>query len=332
MTFHSKMKLKGFIVNVAISLFTITVFLLVAELFTRAFWNVGYRHVYDWSNRTDGYFIEKEEGSFRIVVLGDSIAYGQGVMREETFSKLLEKHLNVEQVNKDVNKYEVINIAWPGINTADEYNHLRFEGLRYDPDLILVAYNLNDLGDVHARRLTLQSPFYIRSHLNRKDWPMRLPIPLKLDLYLTINSDFYMFILTKYDYLLKKLDIRKVVDHEEGITKPYRVDSEGWKQAQMYMSRIRLLGKRIGAKSMLIILPYYYNLSDYKFGWIHDKVAKTSKEKGFYTLDLLPYFKNIKSEDFIVSRIDSHPNAKAHKIMAEHIHRFIVEEKLLEDD
>ncbi len=148
--------------------------------------------------------------------MGDSYAYGQGIQREETFAKVLENLLNgfvndenIKRFVNDINikRFEVINIAWPGINTADEYVEFVDKGLKYNPNAVLVAYNLNDLGAPHNTRLNVngpQGPYYIRGPLNRKEWAWSLPIPKSVDMWLSFNSDFYLFILRRYDSFLHK--------------------------------------------------------------------------------------------------------------------------------
>ena len=77
--------------------------------------------------------IEKSEGRKRILVLGDSFAWGYGVGNEETFSAVLEEQLGSE-------KWEVINAGVSGWGTDQEYLYLAQEGFRYKPDVVVVAY------------------------------------------------------------------------------------------------------------------------------------------------------------------------------------------------
>jgi len=57
------------------------------------------------------YTYEKPENTYRIVVIGDSVAQGQGVRKRRTFSNVLEWILNSKSKNK---KFEVITIAVSG--------------------------------------------------------------------------------------------------------------------------------------------------------------------------------------------------------------------------
>jgi hypothetical protein len=55
--------------------------------------------------------------------------------------KVLERQLNELSSGK---KYEVINFAVPGYNTAIEVEVFKQECLRYDPDLVIMHFNTND--------------------------------------------------------------------------------------------------------------------------------------------------------------------------------------------
>lgn len=93
--------------------------------------------------RDFNYTIKKPKNVYRIVVIGDSIAYGMGVEIKETFSKQLEKVLNDEK--KDIAiKYEVINFSVPGYSTLQEAEVLRSKAIRYNPDLAIIAVFAND--------------------------------------------------------------------------------------------------------------------------------------------------------------------------------------------
>ena len=75
----------------------------------------------------------------RVLVLGDSHAWGTGVQREETLAAQMETRLEGT---------EVINAAVSAYDTYQQYVYLRDEGLRYSPDVIVLAFCDNDLDGV----------------------------------------------------------------------------------------------------------------------------------------------------------------------------------------
>lgn len=85
--------------------------------------------------------LEKPEGVFRIALIGDSVAEGYGVTVGERFGDLLERSLNAEPHRSGV---EVLNFARGGYTTSQELVVLETTALRFDPDLILWSYGLND--------------------------------------------------------------------------------------------------------------------------------------------------------------------------------------------
>lgn len=80
---------------------------------------------------------EREDDIERILVLGDSFAWGYGVEESERFSQLLEKSLDVEVINAGVSGY----------STDQELLWYRNEGIKYETDLVILVLAGNDVGD-----------------------------------------------------------------------------------------------------------------------------------------------------------------------------------------
>lgn len=82
--------------------------------------------------------LAKPPGTRRIVVLGDSFMWGYGVENADMLSARLAQLLPGS---------EVVNLAANGYSTVQELVRFELEGLAYDPDLTLLAFTWNDLGD-----------------------------------------------------------------------------------------------------------------------------------------------------------------------------------------
>ena len=82
----------------------------------------------------------KPKGRFRILVLGDSVAYGANLKREEAFPFLLEKHFRKLRPN-----VEVINAAVSGYTPYNEVQYYLTEGYKFEADVVIVAHCLNDI-------------------------------------------------------------------------------------------------------------------------------------------------------------------------------------------
>jgi hypothetical protein len=90
---------------------------------------------------TREYALAKAPGTFRILVLGDSVTFGHGALYETSYPYLLEQRLR--EWRPDV-KWEVWNLGIPGYNTAQELAYLNEVGPRYAPDLVVVGFFPND--------------------------------------------------------------------------------------------------------------------------------------------------------------------------------------------
>ncbi len=100
----------------------------------------------EWNVNSSGfrdreYDLQKPDGVYRIVVLGDSIAGGFDLPIESSFPKQLEQLLLRHQIN-----VEVLNLALEGYDTTQEVASLKHLGLQFSPDEVIVGYCMNDIG------------------------------------------------------------------------------------------------------------------------------------------------------------------------------------------
>ncbi|MCI0621669.1 MAG: SGNH/GDSL hydrolase family protein, partial [Acidobacteria bacterium] len=91
-----------------------------------------------FGNRGTAHNYQKTQGKCRILVLGDSFTEGVQVGEEDVFTRVLER--------KDP-ALEVINAGVGGYGTVQEYLYLRSDGLRFNPDAVLLMFFENDLTD-----------------------------------------------------------------------------------------------------------------------------------------------------------------------------------------
>ena len=88
--------------------------------------------------------VERPAGVFRILVLGDSFMEALQVPFEASFPSLLERGLE----RKAGKRFEVLNASVSGWGTDDELQYLTTYGMKWKPDLVLVAMTLhNDISE-----------------------------------------------------------------------------------------------------------------------------------------------------------------------------------------
>lgn len=84
----------------------------------------------------------KPERTYRVLLLGDSVTFGQAVEYEETFGQLIERAL--EERHPDL-AIEVINTGVDGYNTYQQGAFLTETGMAYEPDVVMILWVGNDL-------------------------------------------------------------------------------------------------------------------------------------------------------------------------------------------
>lgn len=87
--------------------------------------------------------VETRDGLRRIMILGDSVAFGHGLEAAEAFPQVLERGLRAS--GHDV---EVFNVALPGWSTLQERIAYETIGRKYKPTVVLLAVCLNDLAEL----------------------------------------------------------------------------------------------------------------------------------------------------------------------------------------
>lgn len=88
---------------------------------------------------------KKPPNTYRILVLGDSFVEAFNVPLERTFPALLEAKLNAASSSR---RFEVLALGQSGFGTADEYMRYVNYGVRYSPDMVILAFFTgNDVRD-----------------------------------------------------------------------------------------------------------------------------------------------------------------------------------------
>lgn len=88
------------------------------------------------------YTVEKGPRTVRLLVLGDSVAFGHGSIYAHTYPRLLEDRLREWRPDID---WQVWNAGVPGYNTAQELALLNRHGRDWQPDLVIVGFHPNDI-------------------------------------------------------------------------------------------------------------------------------------------------------------------------------------------
>ncbi|MGD9170593.1 MAG: SGNH/GDSL hydrolase family protein [Candidatus Thiodiazotropha sp.] len=236
--------------------------------------NMGYRD-YDHN-------IKKTPGSRRVAVIGDSVTAGLWVNDDDMiFTRIMEKRLNTMGFQSDV-----MNFGVSGYNTRQEVETLKVRGLQYKPDIVVVAYCLNDRWQDDGNILGLLLEEERKVADNRSLSRARVNPIVK-------HSAFLRMVTYK---VLPALFTRDTVAPEksgEAIKQFYRDTVED------AFAELSQLSKSHGFEVLLTVFPDFGKQDkglegEYVFAEEHKKLAEIAAKNGFYHFDLLETFRDCK--------------------------------------
>lgn len=265
----------------------------------KASWERQYGQVlvtYNERGLRDRPILSKAEGEYRILALGDSVTFGWGVDQDKTFPVRLEQSLQ-DQLHRPV---RVINSGVAGYNTVQEVTYFKQEGILLQPDLVILTYVQNDIEEFHA--------------FNSNQ--------------LVTMSDQSNSIIGRVQALVGKLWLYRLAYHTYNYgsaraSKKVRVtaarDSLGWRQS---MGALRELAS-ICRKRHIPLMIFFERSSktETTTSLLQDVVRNAP---GIRVVDMAPWYEGLDARQFMNSKVDSHPNAEGHRLIANHMTNDIV--------
>jgi hypothetical protein len=103
------------------------------------------------------------------------------------------------------------------------------------------------------------------------------------------------------------------------IFKGYNDTNPGWLEAKRGINEITKTARENNCAFILAIYPLLVDLYNYKGNDAHRKVIQYCNSLGITAIDLFPLFKNTEPKSHWINFMDSHPNANAHKLVADYI-------------
>jgi hypothetical protein len=277
-------------------------------------------HDYEYSRR-------KEASTFRIVGVGDSSLFGWGVPFEDSGLKVLERRLN-EKFRAQ--KFEVIDFAVPGYNTAMEAETFVKRCLEYAPDLVLLNFNTNDYDVPNFMRrprdlATLRGSYLFDMAYSVYDGVMgleRQPPP--------------------FDFMNRTTALGQAehLDEDPALPNEYRY-MVGAKGVVRALEQLAAAARERTIPFVVFTVKAYpgldprYERDEWRDGQ-RELLERESRRLGFHFLNTYPYYMNYLNQHpianlatvFALSEIDGHPNSLAHSIDAQAIFDYLVARQL----
>jgi len=266
--------------------------------------------------RDRSYPVTKPEGTVRIACVGDSICYGWQVKRSETYAKRLEAALN-RQAAPGGPVFEVLNFGVVGYNATQVVENVRTRALKYDPDVILYGYCLNDPEDYSfefdalRKRLTAAENDYLDWVLDRgAGWARRS----RLYTLIRYAWESRTAAGARRDSTLPQgpMDLW-AGDHADYFVALHE-GAASWGRVEAALTDLAEISRERRIPVYVVIFPIFKDLDAYPLAAVHDKVRAAAEGGGLTVVDLLGEYESAERAGESIVRDLAHPSEKGHAI------------------
>ena len=289
--------------------------------------------------------LTKPPGVFRILVLGDSFMEANQVKFEDAFASVLEQRLK-EGARRPV---EVINAGVSGWGTDDELTYFTRRGIKYRPDLILVAMTLhNDVSD------NLREEYHEFRNGRIEQRPVTLMswgsfAILKVKEWMASHSHIYQVVLRAKRANWVSTEAQNLESHVGSLLR--RVPSDriraGWEMTRQLLQKMSQAADTINAPVVVMLLPLSVQVypetakdflassglkqTDIDLFKPQEMMKAIGEDIGVSIIDLFPVLRDTKAKCNCALFVqgDGHWNKLGHQIAAEETARDLMRAGLI---
>lgn len=241
------------------------------------------------------YPLAPQPGQRRVTIVGDSFTAGHGIADvEDRF---------VNRIRAQRPAWDVQMFAKCGWDTGHYLGFLDLSAQsRYQLDLVVLVYCLNDLSDIVPKwRSTLQR------------------------IYKSSDPGFF----AKHSYLFNTIYFRLKAAHDPDVADYYqfvRENYEGsvWEAQQTRLEQLKDHIEQRGGRLVVVTFPFVHALGeDYPYREAHERLGRFWESLHVPHLDLLETLEAYEPGELIVNARDAHPNELAHRLASEKMLEFL---------
>jgi hypothetical protein len=260
----------------------------------------GKLHVLDQHRmRHIGQYPPKKSDTFRIIIVGDSFTYGEGVSEEESYPRKLESLL------KNDYRVEVFNFGVMGFQSEDIVDIIEKYVPQFQTDLIIYGVCFNDF-------LPKEMSVY------KNNMAYEIPISSGIKKYFYQNLLTAKVVAKGYDSLLMKLHLRD--DFINDILKNFH------NYQDRFLNDVTKINKTAWQNTGHPVVAMVLNQNPYTNGWNYRLTFLTENILSKARVDLvssLGYVHQYNGQNLTVNKWEAHPGAKAHAIFAQELYKHI---------
>jgi hypothetical protein len=273
----------------------------------------------------------KPPGTFRILGLGDSFALGHGVDVDSCFLSVTERELERRAAMSGGGRIEVLNAGVGKWGTAQEYLYLTREGLGLEPDLVVLAFCVDN--DFENNR---------ESSVLRLEGDRLVPVPspeptVRAVQRITRSLPGYEF-LTAHSHLVNFLRVRATILNDRAHATPGEGADSDAREAELAASlaiTIRIMDALVaatrgaGVPLAAVFIPSFAQSDPERWATYHPALDMRPKEAavaelsthldslGVSVLDPLPHLREASRTQLLYLPLDIHLNAAGSRILGQ---------------
>lgn len=252
--------------------------------------------------------VAKRPGALRVLVLGDSVAFGYDLEDRDVFPRLVEQELRGRQLD-----VEVVNGSVPGWSRRQQRLFLEQFGAEIQPDLVIYTVVLNDLREIATSEAQLRWSVRLVGALGWATQRSALANALKSALATAArSSDEFHRSVDLYERMTDTVDDP---DIREALTLEKR-ETDGLLQA----------ARSFGCPVVAVLVPMASQLTATHPPAVLTALQGFLGERGVTVLDLWPLLHATDKPTFLDH---VHMNETGHRITARALARLLLTERLL---
>jgi len=285
--------------------------------------------------RDKEYRLEKGSGVYRIITIGDSITFGNFLPTEDVYPEQLEALYEAE--GKTV---EVLNLGLGGYNTLQEVSTLEQIGIQFSPDLVVVGYCINDIGDTSPNLRYIQAAQKYGSsiyHLRLIQLIQSRIDKINLTEYSRIINSHDRFVRDNKDYIVDVVDDQELNNRINHLQSRLKVDKNELNYfVPMYLSRphlgklryalekLKTLQDQHGFHVIVLIIPVLTESHQDIYRAVYNVTEHEFYRVGFDVINVYDVFESSQFNRLLIREWDIiHPNKRGHRLMANQLYDVI---------
>jgi hypothetical protein len=250
-------------------------------------------HVYDSNGfRRTTPFPSKQPGVMRVMIVGDSLTWGDGVEERWTYAALLQ-----DTMGRDFH-IEFLNLGADGAQSEDVLKFIHDFVPKLNPDLVIYGVCLNDF-----------LPSGKGQYINTSAYT--IPIPDSWKAFLADRLRLAIFFTESYDAFLRRFHLRG--DFFDDILQNFA----GYQSR--FASDVKAMNDFVRNRGLppitAMVLDQFPDMQSRGFQ-IALAAEKYLHAAGMDVIGVTPFYKKYNGSGFAVSHWEGHPNEEAHAIFA----------------